>query len=207
MILREDLAAELTEWECWLSLAAGQSGQRQRQIQRQREKNKDRDKDREKNKDKDKDKGKNNHMNHHRIWYSHHQLFNQDLNTITPRIRPLPISIPFERFHQMALEAKDSNWTDLKVWWPRLMMPLQGALCFIDSSCIIDWYWWNVVDSQFSGLIPQSQGMSHSLSDHKESLSFIILSKPQGVSHTSLTGDPWSWQAWLHQGLGQQVTS
>ena len=31
------------------------------------------------------------------------------------RIRPLPISIPFERFHQMAIQAKDSNWTDLKV--------------------------------------------------------------------------------------------
>jgi len=33
----------------------------------------------------------------------------------TVRIRPLPISIPFTRFEQMAEEAPDSNWTDLKV--------------------------------------------------------------------------------------------
>jgi hypothetical protein len=33
----------------------------------------------------------------------------------TVRVRPLPISIPFARFQQMAYEAPDSNWTDLKV--------------------------------------------------------------------------------------------
>ena len=33
----------------------------------------------------------------------------------TVRVRPLPISIPYERFHQMAQEAPDSKWTDLKV--------------------------------------------------------------------------------------------
>jgi len=38
-----------------------------------------------------------------------------ELGGRTIRIRPLPISIPFERFHQMAIQAKDSNWTDLKV--------------------------------------------------------------------------------------------
>ena len=33
----------------------------------------------------------------------------------TVRVRPLPISIPFQRFQQMAIEAPDSNWSDLKV--------------------------------------------------------------------------------------------
>ena len=33
----------------------------------------------------------------------------------TVRVRPLPISIPFQRFQQMAMEAPDSNWSDLKV--------------------------------------------------------------------------------------------
>ena len=31
------------------------------------------------------------------------------------RVRPLPISIPFQRFHQMALAAPDSNWDELQV--------------------------------------------------------------------------------------------
>ena len=33
----------------------------------------------------------------------------------TVRVRPLPISIPFQRFQQMATDAPDSNWTDLQV--------------------------------------------------------------------------------------------
>ena len=33
----------------------------------------------------------------------------------TVRVRPLPISIPYQRFHQLALHAPDSNWTDLQV--------------------------------------------------------------------------------------------
>jgi trehalose 6-phosphate synthase/phosphatase len=38
-----------------------------------------------------------------------------ELGGRTVRVRPLPISIPFERFHKMAIEAEDSNWTDLQV--------------------------------------------------------------------------------------------
>ena len=31
------------------------------------------------------------------------------------RVRPLPISIPYQRFQQMAEQAPDSRWTELKV--------------------------------------------------------------------------------------------
>ena len=33
----------------------------------------------------------------------------------TVRIRPLPISIPFNRFEKLAKEAPDSKWNDLQV--------------------------------------------------------------------------------------------
>ena len=33
----------------------------------------------------------------------------------TVRVRPLPISIPYQRFHQLALGAPQSGWTDLQV--------------------------------------------------------------------------------------------
>ena len=77
------------------------------------------------------------------------------------RIRPLPISIPFERFHQMALQAKDSNWTGLKVL---LCLRIEGDGHFLGNlngrdfgcqkcccqhmgSCFYYWYCVNAIKS------------------------------------------------------------
>ena len=77
------------------------------------------------------------------------------------RIRPLPISIPFERFHQMALQAKDSNWTGLKVllYW-RIEggghylgnhdgrdFGCQKCCCHYMGSCFYYWYCVNAIKS------------------------------------------------------------